>query len=248
MRSRPEGGSNSIMRPVVLARIGGADLLGTLLTRFATGVARADEQARPQAGEYVDRETVEKMIREALQAQEEKNKTAKDRKPEEEKNETAKDEKSETEEKKRGEEKKAQEPSWLEVGKDLKLSTTWNNGLFAQTADQSYHVHVGGRCEFNNSWYTQDPNLLLGSSETTHLKDGSLFRRARLRADGRLWEFVDFVCEVNFANVQDASNVENQLVQIGSVGLTDFFVTFRGVPYLGNVRGGHPHAPVRPQP
>jgi phosphate-selective porin OprO/OprP len=69
-------------------------------------------------------------------------------------------------------------------------------------------------------------------------------RRARLRTDGRLWELIDFACEVNFANIQDVSNVDNDLVQVGSVGLTDFYVTFREFPWLGNVRMGHLQAPV----
>ena len=69
-------------------------------------------------------------------------------------------------------------------------------------------------------------------------------RRARFRADGRLWEFIDFACEVNFANIQDVSNVDNDIVQVGSVGLTDFYVTFREVPWLGNVRVGHVQAPI----
>ena len=120
----------------------------------------------------------------------------------------------------------------------------WENGFLAATADGEFQIHVGGRAEFDNSWFTQDANLLLGPSEETKLKDGSLFRRARLRADGLLWGWINFVTEVNFANIQDASNVDNSLIQVGSVGLTDFYLTFRDVPVVGNVRAGHFKAPV----
>ena len=51
-------------------------------------------------------------------------------------------------------------------------------------------------------------------------------RRARLRADGAIGENVDFVTEVNFANIQDVTN-EDTTAQIGSVGLTDFYATFK---------------------
>lgn len=127
---------------------------------------------------------------------------------------------------------------------DRRLSASWNNGFVAETADSDFRVHIGGRAEFDNSWFTQDDNLLLGPAPGTTFKDGSLFRRARLRADGLLWGWIGFVTEVNFANVQDASNVDNQLVQVGSVGLTDFYLTFRELPWIGNVRVGHFKAPV----
>src|SRR5262245_6469774 len=136
------------------------------------------------------------------------------------------------------------EPEWTEVGKDRTLRARWDNGFVAETGDESFRIHLGGRLEFDNSWFTQDNNILIGTSPDQRMLDGTLMRRARLRADGRLWEFIDFVCEVNFANIQDVSNVDNSTVQIGSVGLTDFYVTFREIPWLGNVRVGHLQAPI----
>ena len=49
---------------------------------------------------------------------------------------------------------------------------------------------------------------------------------------------------MNFANIQDVSNVDNSTVQIGSVGLTDCYVQFREFPVFGNVRLGHVQAPI----
>src|SRR5262249_26391643 len=136
------------------------------------------------------------------------------------------------------------ETDWIEVGKHRTLRARWDNGFVAETADQSFRIHLGGRLEFDNSWFTQDNNILIGTSPDQRMQDGTLMRRARLRADGSLWEFIDFVCEVNFANIQDVSNVDNSTVQVGSVGLADFYVTFREIPWLGNVRVGHLQAPI----
>ncbi len=133
---------------------------------------------------------------------------------------------------------------WTEVGRDLRLFAHWSNGFVAETADKSFHIHLGGRLEWDNSWFTQDDNILIGSSADTRLRDGTVIRRARFRTDGRLWELVDFVAEVNFANIQDVSNVESEPVRVGSVGLTNFHVTFREVPLAGNIRVGHFKAPV----
>ena len=68
-------------------------------------------------------------------------------------------------------------------------------------------------------------------------------RRARLRADGTIGETIDFVTEVNFANIQDVTN-EDTSTQIGSVGLTDFYVDFKQVPFVQNLRIGHFHEPM----
>lgn len=128
--------------------------------------------------------------------------------------------------------------------RELDWQLTWDHGVVAQTRDEAFRFHVGGRLEFDNTWFTQDPNLLLGTSNTSHLNDGSLFRRARLRADGQMWGFIDFVTEVNFATIQEASNTDNQQVQLGSVGLTNFYLNFHEIPVVGNVRVGHFKAPV----
>ncbi|MBI3406822.1 MAG: hypothetical protein HY040_00510 [Planctomycetes bacterium] len=133
---------------------------------------------------------------------------------------------------------------WLEVGKDFQLQARWDNGFVAETKDQAFRLHIGGRLEFDNTWFTQNDNILIGSSAGQRLDDGTLLRRARMRADGVLWEFIDFVTEVNFATIQDVSNVDNSQVQIGSVGLTDFYAGFHDVPLVGNARFGHFKAPV----
>jgi phosphate-selective porin OprO/OprP len=135
-------------------------------------------------------------------------------------------------------------PECAEAGDDRVLIPRWDNGFIAETADKAFRIHLGGRLEFDNSWFAQDDNILIGPSADQRMRDGTLFRRARLRSDGRLYEFIDFACEVNFANIQDVSNVDNDIVQVGSVGLTDFYVTFRERPWLGNVRLGHVQAPI----
>jgi phosphate-selective porin OprO/OprP len=187
------------------------------IARLDDEEAAADLPLEPPAGAALDRAAVQRIVREELQAE-------KDRKPAE------------------AESIPAEEPA--EIGKDRTLLPRWDNGFVGETADKSFRIHLGGRLEFDNAWFAQDDNLLIGPSPEQTMRDGTLMRRARLRGDGRLWEFIDFACEVNFANIQDVSNVDNSLVQVGSVGLTDFYVTFREFPCLGNVRVGHVQAPI----
>src|SRR5262249_14733747 len=133
--------------------------------------------------------------------------------------------------------------AWYQVGEKLDLAGLFANGFRWHTQDKSFDFHVGGRLEWDNAWFSQDNNLLIGPSAGTRFQDGTDMRRARLRADGTAWEQIDFVCEVNFATIQDASNVNSQLVQVGSVGLDDFHLTFRDVFGLVNLRLGHFVAP-----
>jgi phosphate-selective porin OprO/OprP len=192
-------------------------------TRLEPPGAAETDDAKLRSLEYastnLDRETILRIVREELEAERARTKV---------------------------ESAPSSDVTWkrYEVGADRELKARWDNGFVAETNDKAFRVHIGGRLEFDNSWFTQDDNILVGSSPDQEMQDGTLFRRARFRTDGRLWELVDFACEVNFANIQDVSNVDNSTVQVGSVGLTDFYVTFREVPWLGNVRMGHVQAPI----
>lgn len=168
-------------------------------------------------GPIIDREAIQEIVREELKVQRDQNVTDTLKEPVEE---------------------------LPEKTNDRTLISRWDNGFVSETADKDFRIHVGGRLEFDNCWFAQDDNLLIGPTPDTTMRDGTLMRRARFRADGRLYEYIDFACEVNFANIQDVSNVDNAPVQVGSVGLTDFYMTFREVPHLGNVRVGHVQAPI----
>ena len=118
-----------------------------------------------------------------------------------------------------------------------RLNAFWDYGVVLESSDKVFRFHVGGRLDFDNTWYHQSQDLPF------LLQDGSDMRRARLRADGSIGDNVDFVTEVNFANIQDVTN-EDSTAQIGSVGLTDFYVDFKQVPLVQNLRIGHFHEPM----
>ncbi len=118
-----------------------------------------------------------------------------------------------------------------------RLNAFWDHGAVLESSDGAFRLHFGGRLEFDNTWYQYTRALPFT------LEDGADMRRARLRADGLIGQSVDFATEVNFANIQDVTN-ESTTTQIGSVGLTDFYVTFREVPLFENVRLGHFKQPI----
>lgn len=117
------------------------------------------------------------------------------------------------------------------------LKAFWEHGPVLKSDDGSYRFHLGGRLEFDNTWYQQSTSLPF------ELQDGTTMRRARLRADGTVHETIDFVTEVNFANIQEVVNANTETA-IGSVGLTDFYLTFKNVPFVENLRVGHFKQPI----
>ena len=158
------------------------------------------------------------------------------KKAEREKEEAQKKAEREKEEtRKKDEEAKQKDAEGFEVGKNMKMNAVWNHGVQFTTEDEAFKFHVGGRVDFDNAWFNAPENMLFGNNDDVGLHDGSDFRRMRLRADGRFWDFVDFVFEVSFANLQDFSNAA-QAITFGSVGLTDVNLTFRPLPVVGTSR------------
>lgn len=125
------------------------------------------------------------------------------------------------------------------------MDGVWENGLRFKSEDDAFEFHLGGRMDFDNTWYRVDDNLRFGSNNDVRLHDGADFRRLRLRAEGRFYKRFEYVMEVNFANLQDFGNTGAgpRRLQVGSVGLTDVYLAARDVPVLGTVRVGHVRAP-----
>jgi phosphate-selective porin OprO/OprP len=169
--------------------------------------------------------------------------------------------KEEEAKKKRAEEQKKLEDATIgvEIGKDLKTSSIWRDGVHWQTSDGGYKFYVGGRVDYDNTWYAApesvnrsiglfnnyfDPNL--------GLQDGSNFRRARLRFQGTVYEVVEFVCEYDFANVGDLrrrtlgisppappDGVLTDYEPLSGVRFTDLWLGINQLPWLGTFRAGH---------
>ncbi|MBL8792419.1 MAG: hypothetical protein JNM56_00795 [Planctomycetia bacterium] len=106
--------------------------------------------------------------------------------------------------------KRDAEAAGFEVGKDLKLSASWQDGFSSQTADKAFTFRVGGRVDFDNTWYQSSRELSNSIGRFNNdvdpnlgLTDGSEFRRSRLRFQGTLWEVMESTLEVDFVNVLD---------------------------------------------
>ncbi len=133
-------------------------------------------------------------------------------------------------------------PSW-EVGKDLAFKVSWAHGLVAQTEDEAFRVHVGGRTQFDTIWMTAGERVRFGPGGTGPISDAFAFRRARFTIEGSLYEVVDFWFEYDFMNTFNAERTGDPLAANTPVP-TDLWATFTKLPVLGNIRVGNQKPPL----
>jgi phosphate-selective porin OprO/OprP len=169
------------------------------------------------------------------------------------------DDKKKEEDQQKEEQKRLElETVGVEVGADLKMDGVWRDGLYFETKDKAYRFYVGGRVDFDSTWYSSphsvsnsigqfnnfiDPNL--------GLTDGSDFRRARLRFQGLIYEVVEFTTEVDFVNFLDlrrrtlgitppaTAPTPGDLEPQQGVRFTDVWLGINHLPWVGTFRAGH---------
>jgi phosphate-selective porin OprO/OprP len=135
-------------------------------------------------------------------------------------------------------EAKSGDPAWAEVGKDLSMTASWNNGFEAATKDKAFRVHIGGRYQFDVGWFDADPNVQ--NNINVPYADGADFRRARLRIDGTMYEVIDWACEYDFINSARLRNAAGTgATDIAVTAPTDLWWTFTHLPVVGNLRIGN---------
>lgn len=129
----------------------------------------------------------------------------------------------------------------------LKMSARWNTpnpGVWIETADKDFVLHVGGTVHYDLALYGASSSLELGPGGTRKFRDGANLRRGRVLFEGTLYQTVDYKFEFEIANGIGFSPVgtTNEAV-VGSVtnapGPTDAWVTIKNVPWIGNIRIGN---------
>jgi phosphate-selective porin OprO/OprP len=145
-------------------------------------------------------------------------------------------EKKEREDRDKAAKAKAEAEEPKEVGQDLALKTSWNNGFRAETADKAFQFHVGGLFDFDVGWYSV-PDNVQNHLAPPGLEQGSDFRRARLRTDGTAWEVLEWVFEVDLSRASDLRKPRDQ--PDTNVNFTSDYLGFRNLPVIGTLRVGH---------
>lgn len=136
------------------------------------------------------------------------------------------------------------EPDWYEVGSDKTMHAKWNNGLELETKNKDFRIHLGGRTQLDYSWFRVDESVQSDPTLGNRFRDGVDFRRARLRADGTMYEVIDFEVEYDFMQGARVSTPGSGTFNEALTGPTDLNFTITKLPTIGNLRFGNHKEPI----
>src|SRR5262245_40438679 len=123
------------------------------------------------------------------------------------------------------------------------LSPRWDTGLLFARADDTFHVHVGGNLAFDYGWNAASQAVQFGPGGIGELADGAVFRYARLRIDGTIYQHLEWVTEFDFANNVNNDNSTSQ-TPIGSPSFTNNWIGVNDIPLIGTLRAGWMDEPM----
>jgi phosphate-selective porin OprO/OprP len=162
------------------------------------------------------------------------------------KQEEDKKKKEEDDKKKKKDEEEAKKAEGFVVGSDPKLNVSWGpGGFFFQSANDDFRVHIGGRMQSDQVYFTQSPQLKASSTPAAgsplplftgvgpglgDLEDGFFFRRLRFVADGYIFQTVEWKVEFDFENYN-------------SLTFDECYIGTRDLPFIDTVRIGQMHVP-----
>ena len=136
-------------------------------------------------------------------------------------------------------------PLICDTGSDStwRMSAEWKYGLEISTADDAFRVHVGGITQFDYGWNAAGQAVQFGPGGTGEFQDGAVFRRARIRIDGTMYEHFEWVAEFDFANNVD-NDTGSTSTPIGSPSFTNVWVGVNDLPLIGTMRVGWMKEPI----
>lgn len=129
-------------------------------------------------------------------------------------------------------------------------TVSWRNGFWFETPNKDFSFHIGGTLQYDLGLYTVSPNLTTGLRTIGPVEDGVNPRRGRLRAEGTVWENIDYRFELEFFNGINTPGGAPAFSRLGEqqtilgVGPTDAWITIKNLPVMGNVRVGNQKEPI----
>jgi phosphate-selective porin OprO/OprP len=134
--------------------------------------------------------------------------------------------------------------------KAIPLEATWDNGLQFKSADDSFHLHVGGAVQLDATWLIGPTTLFDTPGDGTSgvgNASAALLRRAILQADGDIFGQFDYIIQYDFANASN-DNSGLQPPSFGNLSSSpaplNIWMQVREVPGLGDVRVGNQVKPI----
>lgn len=137
--------------------------------------------------------------------------------------------------------KREDEAAGFEVGKDVAFKSFWNHGLWHETTDKSFRIHVDGRAHFDTVFLNADPAVEYGNPGGVFppIRDAFAFRRGRIGCEGSLWEVINFDTEWDFTNTTTSGSPASTSNTFNTPVPTDMWVEISKLPIIGHLRIGN---------
>src|SRR5262245_39141661 len=131
------------------------------------------------------------------------------------------------------------------------LAVGWLDGLRFHSADDAFHLHVGGNAQIDSTWLIAPHSAfdLPNNGGTSGIGGASatFLRRVRLRVEGDIYDQFDYIVEYDFANASNDTG-SNQPLSFGNIAGSpapiNIWLQVRDVPFFGNVRFGNQVKPI----
>jgi phosphate-selective porin OprO/OprP len=129
-------------------------------------------------------------------------------------------------------------------------TTGWNHGIEWVSPDKAFKVHIGGRMQFDGVWYDEATSALAGAggiSGGPFDQDAVIFRRARLLAEGTMYESIDYALEFDFVNSTNRESAGGTNTEGNTFNLpapTDVWLIFRDLVCGANLQIGNLKEPI----
>ncbi len=140
-------------------------------------------------------------------------------------------------------ERPVEEASHADADSALPLHAIWKNGLWLESAQQEFRIHLGGMVHFDAAWNAAGQAAQFGPGGIGELADGAYLRRARIQTDGTLYEHFEWKVQFDFANTAENDNGSSSQ-PIGSPAILDAWVGVNDLPVLGTLRVGWMKEPI----
>lgn len=136
-----------------------------------------------------------------------------------------------------------------QIGTQPWLRPVWRNGLNFESPNGDFTFHIGGRFQMDATTFNDNQDVIADPAigGTGPIEDSVYIRRARLRADGTMYDLIDWVVEYEFANTVRAGVPWNPpgSPPIAAVpSPTDVYLRFRELPLVGNYTIGNFKEPI----
>lgn len=147
---------------------------------------------------------------------------------------------------KEADKQKKDKEGWV-VGEHLNFSAKWDHGLWLETEDKAFRIHLGGRTQFDSVWMDAPFDVQYGPGGTGRMDDAVAFRRGRLAMEGTLWEVFQFNMEYDFVNTTNAAPANSPVPALQTINVpvpTDLWIQIDQLPIAGHLRIGNLKPPI----